>query len=287
MKKRLLFGGILLSFMIGTQAYWLSRSYDANTSQFDHQVQVALYNVADTISDKASVEKVSSNYFFVTTNSSASSETIDTLIQKEFSARNLKLDYELGIYNAEDDSLMHGEYVQEHLPVAGNYAVEQDQDQVPKNFAVLFPTKKSFLLGKLDLWLFVVLILILISSYYLHPYFHSSSREIQLQATASQINLGKTSLDYHNQNLVVDGNIQPLTYKENKILKLFFENPNQVIEREVFLEEVWQRDGFFTARSMDVFISKIRKYINPDQSIKIVNLRSIGYRLHVSDQKKS
>lgn len=76
-----------------------------------------------------------------------------------------------------------------------------------------------------------------------------------------------------------------LTYKENKILKLFFENPNQVIEREVFLKRVWEKDGFFVARSMDVFISKVRKYLSMDRTIKIENLRSIGYRLLVSGRK--
>lgn len=236
------------------------------------------------MSEQASVEKISSNYFYVTTNTSASSQTIDTLIQKEFTARNFKLDYEIGIYNAKDDSLVHGNYVRADLPT-GSEEIYLESDPVLKNFAVLFPTKKSFLLGKVDIWVFVIFALILLSSSYLHSSFFSKTA-VQLLTENSQISLGRTCLDFHNQNLKVNGASYQLTYKENKILKLFFENPNQVIERKVFLEEVWQRDGFFTARSMDVFISKIRKYLSSDQTIKIVNLRSIGYRLHVSNGNK-
>ncbi|MEO9871583.1 winged helix-turn-helix domain-containing protein [Ekhidna sp.] len=277
MKKRLLFGCIILSLLVCAQIYWFSKAYHANASEFDHTVSVALYNVADTMSEQASVEKVSSNYFYVTTNSSFSSKTIDTLIQKEFSARNLSLDYEIGVYNAKDDSLVHGKYVKADLPaqIKNDY---QESDEVIKNFAVLFPTRKSFLVSQMDVWVLVTLVLVLIFSSYFPSFFSSKN--------STQIRLGKTCLDFHNQQLKVNDLSYRLTYKENKILQLFFENPNEVIEREVFLERVWQRDGFFTARSMDVFISKIRKYLSNDQSIKIENLRSIGYRLHVSRRKK-
>ena len=105
------------------------------------------------------------------------------------------------------------------------------------------------------------------------------------RVSGNRIRLGNSLLDYHNQNLIVNSVEYKLTYKENKILKLFFEKPNEVIEREVFLESVWKKDGFFVARSMDVFISRVRKYLSLDQNIKIENLRSIGYRLLVSNRK--
>lgn len=284
MKKLIVIGSIVVAFLLSIQGYWFSKAFDANSTQFDHTVSVALYSVADTMSEHASVEKRSSNYFYVTTNSPVSSQKVDTMIQKEFSTRNIMLDYEIGVYNAEDDSLVHGNYVK---PAAANtYQTGYEElDGVNKNFAVLFPSRKNYLVGQMDIWIFATFLLLLFAWSYFHSITYLGKSHGQLFSKRNQIRIGNSCLDFHNQSLVVNNLTQRLTYKENKILKLFFENPNQVIEREVFLENVWEKDGFFVARSMDVFISKVRKYLSLDPTIKIENLRSIGYRLLVSKKK--
>lgn len=274
-----------MTFLVCIQGYWFSKAFDANATQFDHSVSVALFTVADTMSEHASVEKRSSNYFYVTTNSPVSSQKVDTMIQREFSNRNILLDYEIGVYNAEDDSLVHGNYIQPAVPNTIE-ADNKEVDGINKNFAVLFPSRKSYLVGQMDIWIFVTLVLILFTWSYFHSISYLNKSPGSFFNRKNQIRLGNSCLDFHNQNLVVNNLTHRLTYKETKILKLFFENPNQVIERTVFLENVWKKDGFFVARSMDVFISKVRKYLSMDQTIKIENLRSIGYRLLVSNKGK-
>ncbi|MEO9484733.1 MAG: winged helix-turn-helix domain-containing protein [Ekhidna sp.] len=281
MKKLVIIGGIVAVFLFGILGYWFSKAFDANASQFDHSVSVALFTAADTMSERATVEKRSSNLFYVTTNSPVSNEEIDTLIQKEFLARNLALDYELGIYNADDDSLVYGNYVKStEMNTVSNDTCDIS-DAINKNFAVLFPSRKSYLFGQMDAWFFAVVFLIFISWIYFYSISLYQKSTIAIPAKNTRIQLGNSCLDFHNQSLVVDNSTFRLTYKENQILKLLFENPNQVIDREVFLETIWKKDGFFVARSMDVFISKVRKYLRADQTIRIENLRSIGYRLHV------
>jgi DNA-binding response OmpR family regulator len=90
---------------------------------------------------------------------------------------------------------------------------------------------------------------------------------------------GDSKLDYKNQKLIYNGAEQHLTTKENELLRMFFERKNQVLDRELALKEVWKNDSYFTARSMDVFISKIRKYIKPDPALSIVNVHGQGYKL--------
>ena len=90
---------------------------------------------------------------------------------------------------------------------------------------------------------------------------------------------GSTKLDYKNQRLILENEEIRLTTKENELLRLFFERKNNILEREVALKHVWQDDSYFTARSMDVFISKLRKYIKPDTSLTIVNVHGVGYKL--------
>ena len=90
---------------------------------------------------------------------------------------------------------------------------------------------------------------------------------------------GESKLDYKNHKLYVKGIEIRLTTKENELLRLFFEKKNQILEREVALKHVWQDDSYFTARSMDVFISKIRKYLKDDESLQILNIHGQGYKL--------
>lgn len=90
---------------------------------------------------------------------------------------------------------------------------------------------------------------------------------------------GRSSLDLRNLALNANGMITRLTYKEGKLLEMFFRHRDTLIERELFLKTVWEEDGFFVARSMDVFISRLRKYLQGDPSLKIENIRGIGYIL--------
>ena len=95
----------------------------------------------------------------------------------------------------------------------------------------------------------------------------------------SVLKVSNTTLDVHNLLLNSNGAITRLTYKECKLLQLFFRHFEKVIEREVFLKTVWEEDGFFVARSMDVFVSRLRKYLTSDHQLKIENIRGIGYIL--------
>jgi two-component system, OmpR family, response regulator len=90
---------------------------------------------------------------------------------------------------------------------------------------------------------------------------------------------GKSSLDLSNLMLEANGVATQLTYKEAKLLELFFRHCNQLVEREVFLKSVWENDGFFVARSMDVFVSRLRKYLAADDTLRIENIRAVGYVL--------
>jgi two-component system OmpR family response regulator len=87
----------------------------------------------------------------------------------------------------------------------------------------------------------------------------------------------RSTLDLRNLVLNANGLVTQLTYKEAKLLEMFFRHRDILIEREVFLKTVWEEDGFFVARSMDVFISRLRKYLQPDPDLKIENIRGIGY----------
>jgi DNA-binding response OmpR family regulator len=90
---------------------------------------------------------------------------------------------------------------------------------------------------------------------------------------------GNSTLDYKNRLLKTGKDEHKLTTKENELLRLFFDNVNNVLERDMALQKVWNNDSYFTARSMDVFISKLRKYIKEDDRLTIINVHGTGYKL--------
>lgn len=97
----------------------------------------------------------------------------------------------------------------------------------------------------------------------------------------SVFKVANSTLDINNLILNANGVVNRLTYKECKLLQMFFRHADHVIERDVFLKAIWEDNGFFVARSMDVFVSRLRKYLRNDALIRIENIRSIGYILKV------
>ena len=77
---------------------------------------------------------------------------------------------------------------------------------------------------------------------------------------------------------------QKLSPKESDLLKLLCQNKNELLSRDVALQKIWGDDGYFTARSMDVFITKLRKYLAGDPNIEIKNIHGSGFILEVKEK---
>jgi DNA-binding response OmpR family regulator len=93
--------------------------------------------------------------------------------------------------------------------------------------------------------------------------------------------LGKFTFDHSNLNLAISGQKIELTRMEADILKMFCLQKGRLIKREEILKTVWGSDDFFLGRSLDVFISKLRKYLKADPNIEIVNQFGVGFRLEI------
>ena len=168
----ILAGTVVLASLLMLQVYWFTKAFDVSEKQFDHSVQVALKKVADSVSANADVRKLSSNFYFVDTESDLNDRDLDDLLKTEFSIRNLNTDYELGIYNADDDTLVYGSYVyatRRMTPLQEKSAVRKGDHA--KNFAVYFPKKNSYVVAQLDVWIFSTLILVLMMGFFAYAIF--------------------------------------------------------------------------------------------------------------------
>ncbi|MCF0181301.1 MAG: response regulator transcription factor [Muribaculaceae bacterium] len=95
--------------------------------------------------------------------------------------------------------------------------------------------------------------------------------------------IGKFTFDTQRQVLFTDEKSEPLTTKESELLSLLCAHVNEILERNFALKTIWIDDNYFNARSMDVYITKLRKKLKDDPDIQIINIHGKGYKLIAPD----
>lgn len=118
-------------------------------------------------------------------------------------------------------------------------------------------------------------------------FFRSSGKPQQDQTLpesepADTFTLGAMSFDEKTRKLVMNGNTIELTKTETRVLRIFALSPNEPIERSRLQKEIWEDEGVIVGRSLDMFISKLRKKLELDPNIKIVVIRGKGYKLEIN-----
>jgi DNA-binding response OmpR family regulator len=96
------------------------------------------------------------------------------------------------------------------------------------------------------------------------------------------ITLGSMSFDAETRTLMMNGKTTDLTRTETRVLSIFALSPNEAIERSRLQKEIWEDEGVIVGRSLDMFISKLRKKLEFDPNIKIVVIRGKGYKLEIN-----
>ena len=102
---------------------------------------------------------------------------------------------------------------------------------------------------------------------------------IELKKNIESLDIGSYVFNFTKQTLQHSNTTENLTHREAQLLFYLFEKKNEVLDRTFILNKLWGNDDFFNARSMDVFISKLRKKLKKDSNIQILNIRGFGYKL--------
>jgi DNA-binding response OmpR family regulator len=113
----------------------------------------------------------------------------------------------------------------------------------------------------------------------------SSSQPVEKHVDSKSILIGDFDFYPDDLTLTINGNSRSLTLKESELIKYFAANSNKVLSRNEILENIWGSDDYFLGRSLDVFISRLRKYFSSDPNIKITNLHGIGFRFSVKKEQ--
>jgi DNA-binding response OmpR family regulator len=105
------------------------------------------------------------------------------------------------------------------------------------------------------------------------------TKKIGSAASQTTYQIGKYQFDAQKQILKLDDYEEKLTTKESELLRLLAQNVNSVLERNHALKTIWIEDNYFNARSMDVYITKLRKHLKDDENVQILNVHGKGYKL--------
>lgn len=104
---------------------------------------------------------------------------------------------------------------------------------------------------------------------------HPEAAEVQ----ETVFKIGSLTFDAEKQVLSNGGENQRLTSRESELLKIFCLHPGQPLSRSYILKSIWGDDSYFNARSMDVYLTKLRKYLRPEETVQLINLHGEGFKL--------
>jgi len=164
-------GIITIIGIILFQVYWVLKTFDQKDKQFNQTISIALLNVAErlalyhntTLPIESPVKQLSSTYFVVNVNSEINPKILENFLKSEFDYRNIKIDYEYAIYDCASNEMVYGDYISSTAGKLKSHTATQlpKYDKYLYYFGINFPTKTTYILSNMNIWLISSLILIL------------------------------------------------------------------------------------------------------------------------------
>ncbi len=276
--------------LLAAQWIWLPEKPDTSNRAFSEKVNLALRQTGhhllaiegDDTSAIPPVKKLEENEFLLKLESSFDYDTLPFILDKAFKEFGINTEYQVALKNCQTGTLVLGyslyAFENENMPCSG-----REQEASCYNITVVFPknTKAAFSYPFL-LASFGLLSLLILTQWYFSKTHKREGQYTDDSNSNGLLKIGITAFDFKNQLIEINGVQTTLTYRENKLLHFFAKYPNQVLEREKILSQVWGDEGVIVGRSLDVFVSRLRKILSADTSIKIRNVHGVGYRLEVA-----
>lgn len=290
--KNLYAGGLgfwVLPLILSPLAIWFFAAIPTPPAELpDTKINLALRRTAhqllaaagDTSSRIEPVRRKEVNVWVLRMEHSFDYDQLPKLLQESFDLHGVQDVYEVAVYSCNNGELQLGYHAldfKEHQDVAcGGRDMQVGCYDMQVSFAASEHTRLPvywFGLAGLSVLLglgFVV--------FRLKP---RRSELLSSEVGDQAIAFGNSSLDLTNQSLVCGKIRHQLTYREAKLLHLFVSHPNQLLERSQILQQVWADEGVLVGRSVDVFVSRLRKLLRDDPSVRLVAVHGVGYRMEV------
>ena len=268
----------------------------ATKSDFDAAAEViAMRNIAhqilrytgDSTSPIAPVTRISANEFQISFERSFSfmPDSLVSIIDRVIAANKFPSKYIVNVLERQTNRLIYGYAVLGPTPRKIVPCLGRSQPAMPYYIDIRFEEQKSYTakglyaggLSILGLGLFMF-----VANGYKKRLHTPELRETETPHTEKiGIPIGKYLFYADDQILRLNGEETILTAKESRILSIFASAPNQIIDRKRLQKEIWEDEGVIVGRSLDMFISRLRKKLENDPDVALVNIHSKGYKLEI------
>jgi len=201
------------------------------------------------------------------------------IVKRSFEKANLPANYRVEVINCTDREVAYSYEIQlaeekSIIPCAGRF--------LPTNcytIEVRFINKDSSFFNKVVLWYVGVLS---VFGFLFYTFRKRKKKKEKVVSSENHAVIGSFRF-YPEENKLVKAAVEiSLSKKECELLAIFVASPNQIIKRDELMKRVWEDNGVFVGRSLDTYISKLRKKLQDDDSIKLTNVHGVGYKLEVT-----
>ncbi len=208
-------------------------------------------------------------------------DSVPTALQTALAINAVKKPYSVSIWNCDTAQMVLG-YTSFDLKNPKDIScLGRSLENTCYDLQVTFQPRPDYQRVPRTGWLVLLTGLLAAATYGLRPKPTPEEPEPVASAPETGLPFGHSRLDLPNLTLFSTGETHPLTYREAKLLSLFVQHPNQVLERAYILDQVWADEGVIVGRSVDVFVSRLRKMLKSDPSVALVAVHGVGYRLEV------
>lgn len=284
---------VVLAVFILSAVWWPGTTKGSETQLEPTRINIALRETGDRLLDLAGdststiapVRRKDAHTWLLRLERRFNYDSLPRILRQALLRQAIRMDYNVAVLRCNDNELILG-YSASDLELNGEVPCGgRDLAADCLNIELSFlekvipqpnPWKTSFLL--LSGFLFLAALGTVLYRKKTTPIPESQLEEID----SKQLRFGQSSFDFANQTLWVNGQLKNLTFREAKLLNYLIQNANQVLDRERILEAIWQDEGMLVGRSLDVFISRLRKLLQEDENIKIVSVHGVGYRFEVT-----
>ncbi|QHV94463.1 winged helix-turn-helix domain-containing protein [Spirosoma endbachense] len=296
MRKVAVIIGLLVAGLLFTQFVWLTPVVRyTETDHFAQKVNLALRRTThlllkekgDSTSRIPPVQQINATTFIVRLERPFDYGRLPALLQQSLDVHEIKTNYDVAVLDCTNGELQLGYNFRDvseknEVPCGG-----RQQGRGCYNLQVIFKAaEKAHDQQAANWWSWALGVLLLGGVYVVWHRADKTTKEQTMSETGmaepeNLIRVGRVALNMSNQSVKVDGISHVLTYREAKLFHLFVRYPNQVLERDFILKSVWEDEGIIVGRSLDVFVSRLRKLLQPDSTVRIVAVHGVGYRLEV------
>ena len=285
-KRKYLFGLVLLLFIsVICVAFSMTGSDDFDIARREVLLRKVgdelLLQSGDITSRVLPVEKIAENEYQIRFEKDLTflPDSLVNTTERLLAKNPLKRDYIVNVLNSDDASVAYG------FAISGNKKDDivacKGRKQPKASYMInikfkptgIITAKNGYLLGSLPFLVFIGFI-------FLSPF--KPRRALPNDKYTQIFTFGPVLFNAQERQLIINKNTIDLTGTETRLLLIFASSPNQTIERRRLQKEIWEDEGVIVGRSLDMFISKLRKKLEPNPNINIVVIRGKGYKLEVN-----